>query len=122
MNPSFAFAICLSIGKLHTCLYFSFIILKIVTIVLTRLFRVICDILCKTFWNRVGLIWASQVALVVKKFPASAGEVREVGSIPESGRSLGGGYGNPLKYSCLENPMDRGAQWAIVCRVTKSQT
>ena len=123
MNPSLAFAICLSIGKSHTFLYFSFSILKIVIILLTRLFtESICDILCETFWNRVGLIWASQVALVVENFPASAGEVREVGSIPGSGKSLGGGYGNPLQYSCLENPMDRGARWAVVRRVTNSQT
>ena len=44
------------------------------------------------------------------------------GSIPGSGRSLGEGYGNPLQYSCLENPMDRGAWWAMVHGVTKSQT
>ena len=47
--------------------------------------------------------------LVVKKPPANAGEVREVGSIPQSGRSAEGGHGNPLQYLCLENPMDRGA-------------
>ena len=52
---------------------------------------------------------ASQVALVVKNLPASAGEVRGVGSIPGSGRSPGGGHGYPLQYSCLENPLDRGA-------------
>ena len=44
------------------------------------------------------------------------------GSIPGSGRSPGGGNGNPLQYSCLENPMDRGAWWATVHGVTKSQT
>ena len=44
------------------------------------------------------------------------------GSIPESERSPGDGHGNPLQYSCLENPMDRGAWWATVQRVTKSQT
>ena len=43
-------------------------------------------------------------------------------SIPGLGRSLGGGHGNPLQYSCLENPMDRGAWWATVHRVAKSQT
>ena len=53
--------------------------------------------------------WASQVTLVVKKPPASAEDVRDVGSIPGSGRSPGGEHGNPLQYSCLENPMDRGA-------------
>ena len=45
----------------------------------------------------------------VKSFPVSTGDA---GSIPESGRFLGGGHGNPLKFSCLENPMDRGAWWA----------
>ena len=57
--------------------------------------------------------WASQVTLVVKNLPANAGDIRDAGSIPGSGRSLGGGYGNPLQYSCLENTMDRGEWWAI---------
>ena len=52
------------------------------------------------------MIWASQVALVVKNPPANAGDARDVGSIPGSGRSPGGGHGNLLQYSCLENPMD----------------
>ena len=46
--------------------------------------------------------WASQVALVVKSLPANAGEVRDTSSIPQSRRSTGGGHGNPLQYSCLE--------------------
>ena len=49
---------------------------------------------------------------VVKNLPANAGDVRDVGSIPESGRSPGGGLGNSLQYSCLENPMDRG-DWQV---------
>ena len=61
------------------------------------------------------------VALVVKKLPASAGDVRDVGSTPGSGRSPEEGHGDPLQYSCLENPMDRGAWWAIVHGVAKSQ-
>ena len=52
---------------------------------------------------------ASQVALVVKNPPATAGDVRDTGSIPGLGRSPGEGNGNPLQYSCLQNPMDRGA-------------
>ena len=48
-------------------------------------------------------VWASLVALVVKNLPANAGDSRDVGSIPESGRSPGGGHGNPLQYSCLKN-------------------
>ena len=49
---------------------------------------------------------------MVKNPPASVGDIRDVGSIPGSGRSPGGGNGNPLQYSCLENPMDREASWA----------
>ena len=52
----------------------------------------------------------------------SACNAEDTGSIPGWGRSPGGGHGNPLPYSCLENPMDRGAWWATVHRVTKSQT
>ena len=66
--------------------------------------------------------WASQVALEVKNQSASAGEVRETGSIPQSGRSPGGHHGNPLQYSCLENPMDGEAWQAMVHRVAKSWT
>ena len=51
---------------------------------------------------------ASQAVLVVKNPPANAGDVRDVGLILGSGRSLGGGHGNPLQYSCLENSVDRG--------------
>ena len=60
---------------------------------------------------------ASQVVLVVKNPRANAGDVREPGSIPALGRSPGGGHGNPLQYSCLENPMDRGAWQAVAHRV-----
>ena len=55
--------------------------------------------------------------LVVKN-PANAGDVRDLGLIPRSGRSPGGGHGNPLQYSCLENPMDRGAWQAMAHRFT----
>ena len=57
---------------------------------------------------------ASQVELVVKNLPANAGNM---GLIPGSGRYPGREHGNPLQYSCLENPMDRGAWWATVYRV-----
>ena len=56
---------------------------------------------------------------MVKKLPAYAGEIRDTGSIPESGRYPGGGLGNPLQYFCLENLIDRGAWRAIVHRVAK---
>ena len=59
---------------------------------------------------------------MVKNLPANAGDIKDMGSIPGSGRSPGGGSGNPLQYSCLENPMDRGALWTIVHKVTESDT
>ena len=62
------------------------------------------------------------MTLVVKNPPAKPGDVRDAGSIPESGRFPGEGNGNPLQYFSLENPMDRGIWWAIVHRVAKSQT
>ena len=62
------------------------------------------------------------MVLVVVNLPANAGDVRDVGTVPGSGRSPGGGHGNPLQDSCLENPMDRGAWQAIVHSVAKSQT
>ena len=67
-------------------------------------------------------VCACQVALVVKNLPANAGDVRDTSSIPGLGRSPGGGNGNPLQYSCLGNPIDRGAWQATVHRVKKSQT
>ena len=68
------------------------------------------------------LTWASQVALAVKNPPANAGDVRDGSIIPGSGRSPGGGHGNPLKYSCLENSMDRGIWWATVHGFAESNT
>ena len=70
----------------------------------------------------VKLDGAFQVALVVRNLPANAGDLRDSGSIPDSGRSPGGGHGNPLQYFCLENPMDRGAWWATAHRVAKRRT
>ena len=66
------------------------------------------------------------IIIICKEFlrwpPANAGDIRDAGLIPELGRFPGGGYGNPLQYPCLENPMDRGAWWAIVRGVAKSGT
>ena len=73
------------------------------------------------FYTKLSLQGASQVAPVIKNSPVNAGDIRNVGSIPESGRSPGGGHGNPPQYSCWDNPMDRGA-WQTVHRVAKSQT
>ena len=72
--------------------------------------------------NLSGWVGASQVALVVKNPPANPGDARDADSIPGLGRSPGGGNGNPFQDSCLGKPMDRGAWWAIVHRVAKSQT
>ena len=71
----------------------------------------------RTQWTR-----ASQVTLVVKNPPSNAGDLRDVGLIPGSGRSPGGGRGSPLQCSCLGNPMRRSAWQATVHRVAKSQT
>ena len=59
---------------------------------------------------------------MVKNLPANAEDITDKSSISGSGRSPGGEHGNPLQYSCLENPMDREAWWAVVHRVAKSQT
>ena len=58
----------------------------------------------------------------VKNLSANAGDIVDMGSIPGLGRSPGGGHGNPLQYSCLENPMAKGTWWATVRRVAKSLT
>ena len=63
-----------------------------------------------------------EVALVVKNLLANAGDLRDFSSVIGSERSPGGGNGHSLQYSCLENPVDRGAWWATVHRVTQSQT
>ena len=68
------------------------------------------------------LLGASQKALAVKNLPANAGDVRDVDSILGLGRSPEGGHDDPLQYSCLENPMDRGAWRAMVHRFAKTQT
>ena len=60
------------------------------------------------------------MALEIKNLLANTGDIREAGSIPGSGRSSGGGHGNPLQYSCLENPMDRGVGQATVHGVAES--
>ena len=68
------------------------------------------------------LIWGFPGGAVAKNPAASAGDGRDVGSIPGLGRSSGGGHGNPLQYSCLENSMDRGAWQATVHGVAKNRT
>ena len=73
------------------------------------------------FYRLVVLCWASQAALMVENLPANSGVREDTSLIPGSGRSPGGGHGNPLQYSCLENPTDRRAWQPMVHRVTKSQ-
>ena len=75
----------------------------------------------KTRKNSFKAIRASQVVLVVKNPLANAGDIRDMGLIPGLGRSPGEGTGNPLQYSCLENPMDREAWWVTVHGIAKSQ-
>ena len=57
---------------------------------------------------------------MVKNLPVTAGNTRDMGSIPGWGISPGGGNGNPLQYSCPKNPMDRGSWWAAVHVITES--
>ena len=71
------------------------------------------------FYNDIIILWGLPGDSAVKNLPANAGDLD---SIPGLGRFPGGGNGNPLQYSCLENPTDRGAWWATVHRVAKSQT
>ena len=65
---------------------------------------------------------ASQVSLVAKNLPTKGRDVRDMGLIPGSRRSPGGGNGNPLQYCCLENPVDRAAWWTTIYSVTESRT
>ena len=58
---------------------------------------------------------------MLKNPPANARDVKDMDSVPGSGRSPGRGHGNPLQYSCLKNSMDRGFWWAMVHRVSKSE-
>ena len=71
----------------------------------------------------VGLIaWVPGGSALVKNLPVRAGGARDLGSIPGSGRFPGGGHGNPLQYSCLETPRDRGAWWTAVYGVEQGRT
>ena len=85
------------------------------TVSLKQVFIFTIEVFCATLWASLG-------ALVVKNRPANAGDRRDSGSIPGSGRFPGGGHGNPLQYSCLENPLDRGAWRATVHGVAQSGT
>ena len=79
------------------------------------------ECMCYLAWSQ-AILRASQLAQWVKNLPAMQEMQENVGSMPGLGRSPGGGHGNPLQYSCLENPMDRGAWQAAVHRVAQSWT
>ena len=79
----------------------------------------VCVYVCIYIYVYIYIYMASQVVPVVKNLPANAGDARDTGSIPGLGRSPGEGNGNPLRYSCLENPMDRRAWWAVIHGVAK---
>ena len=86
--------------------------------VLVRIFKKYCHEFIKSVHSRGG----SQLALVVKNLPANVGDARDAGWIPELGRSSGEGNGNLLQYSCLENPMARGASGLQFVGLQKSRT
>ena len=69
-----------------------------------------------------SILGASQVALEAKSLPANSGDLRDVGSISGLKKFSGGGHGNPLQCSCLQNSKDEGAWWATIYGVTQSQT
>ena len=72
--------------------------------------------------EQLTLSWVSLVTQMVKNLLANIEDIRDAGSVSGLGRSPEGRHGNPLQYSCLESPMDRGAWLSTVHRVTKSQT
>ena len=72
-----------------------------------------CPMNTETLDNRTEQICVTAIVLVVKNFPANAGDIRDTGSMPGLGRSPRKGHGNPLQYSCLDNSMDRGTRWAM---------
>ena len=100
----------------RNCIILEIVYTENILVTINRLFEW-PDHLVKVFI----LHGASQVVLMVKKPLDSAGDLRDAGSVLGSGRSPGGGHDNPLQYSCLENPMDRGAWGATVREVTKSR-
>ena len=88
----------------------------------TWLLRKVLPSVSALFDLKYTKIRASQVVPVVKNPPANAGDIRDAGSFSWLGRSPGGGHTNPLQYSCLENPMDRGAWGTSAHGVTKSKS
>ena len=95
--------------------------LKSIELVMPSSHLILCRplLLLSSIFPSIRVFSNDQVALVVKNTPANVGDM---GSSPGSGRSLGEGNGNPLQYSCLENPMGRGDWWATVHRVAQLNT
>ena len=109
----------------HCCIVFQCVYHSMSIVLFTEIWLVSSLERLQTMllWAYLHVYWGvPRWWLVVKNPLASAGDKRDAGSIPGWGRSLGGMQDNPLQYSCLENPMDRGGWWAIVHGVTKSQT
>ena len=98
----------------------SWSLLKFTSVELVMLFQPVFFHIIIVSQNNRALFLVKNREVVVVNPPANAGDTRDVGLIPGSGRSPGTGNDNPLQYSCLENSMDRGTWWAIVCGDTKS--
>ena len=114
---------CFKFMKLDISVYFSLLTTSFIFLIFI-FFKIIFSFqVCHFFFLTTLLnIWASQVALLVKNPPTNAGDTRDGVSLPGLGRSTGVGNGNPLQYSCLGNPMDRGAWLATVLGIAKSWT
>ena len=82
----------------------------------------LCQTSAQYLASHLANLGLSQVTLIVRNLPANAGDIRDVGSVPGLGRSPREEHGNPLQFTCLENPMDRGAWWTAVHRVAESDT
>ena len=80
------------------------------------------DIFISVHKRSTRILGFSDGSVDKKKSACNAGDTEDSGSIPGLGRSPGGGHGNPLQYSCLENPMERGARWAIIHGVSESDS
>ena len=78
------------------------------------------DPLEKAMATHSSILGAFQMALEVKSLPANSGDLRDVGSTSGLKKFSGGGHGNPLQYSCLENPRDGGVWWAAICGIAQS--
>ena len=118
LSVLFYWSICLSLWQFHTVL---------ITIALKHNLKSGTVMPLALFFLRIAVtiwdpLWIQSALLVAQNPPSNTRDLRDAGSTPVWGRSLGGGHGNPLQYSCLENPMDRRTWWVTVLGVTKSWT